>query len=254
MTDSHPFEIFGHRGARGHAPENTLRGLEAGIALGAQWLEFDVRLHPEGTLLLMHDARVDRTTGVHGRLDALSVDALRRLDAGEGEVIPTLEEALDRVGLRASVNIELKSFGATGAAVAAVLERRLARGWPASQFLVSSFHLPALAAFKRAAPAIPVAALVGGVPLDLAACASAVGACALHMDAEFVDPAMVEDAHRRGLKIRAFTVNEPDDMRALRAMGFDGVFTDYPERGLPLQGIRPDRVDRGSAGGGATRT
>lgn len=230
MTEPRPFEIFGHRGARGHAPENTLRGLEAGIALRAAWLEFDVRLHPEGTLLLLHDARVDRTTNGRGRLDGLSLAALRRLDAGDGEVIPTLEEALERVGLRAGVNIELKSFGATGAAVAAVLARCLARGWPASHFLVSSFHLPALAAFKRMAPAIPVAALLGGVPLDLAACAAAAGAVAIHMDAEFADPAMVEDAHRRGLKIRAFTVNEPEDMRDLRAMGFDGVFTDYPER------------------------
>lgn len=229
-ADAGRFLCFGHRGARGHAPENTLLSLERGIELGADWLEFDVQRHAGGELILLHDMRVDRTTNGHGRIDQLSFAALRALDAGQGEQIPTLGEALDLIGLRAGVNVELKSFGGTGVAVADVLQRHVAAGWPAKHFLVSSFHLPELQAFKQAAPDIPVAVLVCGVPLDWARAAIELGAAALNIDAEFADPQLIAAAQRHGLRVYAYTVNEPEDMRALRALGVDGVFTDYPER------------------------
>lgn len=224
------FRIFGHRGARGHAPENTLLALETGIRLGADWLEFDVHQHPTGALVLLHDASVDRTTNGHGRLDALGWAELRALDAGQGERMPTLEEALALIDRRAGVNVELKSFGAAGAALASVLQRHVDAGWPAEKFLVSSFHLPELRAFKRLAPAIPIGALVGGVPLDWAACAVQLAAASLNVDAEFTDPGLVADAHAHDIRVYAYTVNDVDEMCRLRAIGVDGVFTDYPER------------------------
>lgn len=230
QAGSNRFLAFGHRGARGHAPENTLLSLDRGILLGADWLEFDVQRHPDGELILLHDVRVDRTTNGRGAIRQLSFAELRALDAGEGQRIPTLAEALDLIDQRVGVNVELKSFGGTGAAVAALLQRYIAAGWPAERFLVSSFHLPELWEFKQAAPGIPVAALLCGVPLDWADAAVELGAVALNIDAEFADPRLIEAAHCHGLRVYAYTVNEPDDMRALRACGIDGVFTDYPER------------------------
>lgn len=225
-----PFRIFGHRGARAHAPENTLLGLETGIRLGADWLEFDVHQHPDGELVLLHDASVDRTTNGHGRLDELGWAELRALDAGRGERIPTLAEALQHIDQRAGVNVELKSFGGAGAALAAELQRAIDTGWPVERFLVSSFHLPELREFKHLAPAIPVGALVGGVPLDWAACAVQLGAASLNVDAEFADARLVADAHVHGIRVYAYTVNDVSEMRRLQALGVDGVFTDYPER------------------------
>ncbi|HEU0195635.1 MAG TPA: glycerophosphodiester phosphodiesterase family protein [Nevskiaceae bacterium] len=236
MSDAPPFLAIGHRGARGHAPENTLRALETGIRLGADWLEFDVRQHSSGELVLLHDAWVDRTTDGHGALNDLSLAELKALDAGEGQHIPTLAEALDLVEQRAGVNVELKSFGGAGAALAAVLEGYIAAGWPRQRFLVSSFHLPELWEFKQAAPDIPIAALVGGVPLDWAAGAVELGAVALNVDAEFADPRLVTAAHSHGLRVYAYTVNRPEEMWQLRRIGVDGVFTDYPERVKPIAG------------------
>jgi glycerophosphoryl diester phosphodiesterase len=133
------------------------------------------------------------------------------------------------------LNVEIKSAGGTAALVATVLREALADGWNASQFMVSSFHLPELYEFKQLAPEIPVAALVCGVPLDWAACAVELGAQALNISAEFADPRLLQDAHARGLKVYVYTVNHPDDIRHLRDAGFDGVFSDYPDRVLSIR-------------------
>jgi glycerophosphoryl diester phosphodiesterase len=228
------FLVIGHRGARGHAPENTLLALDTGIRLGAHWVEFDVQLHPSGALLVCHDLNLDRTTNGKGPLAACDLDQLRRLDAGQGQQIPTLEEALDLIEQRAGVNIELKTADGTGEAVAGVLRQYLAAGWPAERFLVSSFHLPELWEFRQAAPEIPIGVLLGGVPLDWAGCATELEAAAVNLSSEFVDPRLVADAKEHGRKVYVYTVNDPAEMRALRALGVDGVFTDYPDRALRL--------------------
>lgn len=226
------FLCIGHRGARGHAPENTLLALETGIRLGAHALEFDVQLHPSGELLLMHDLWLDRTTDARGLLAEQSLDALRALDAGQGERIPTLREALALIARRVRVNIELKTWDGTAAAVAACIREHLAAGWQPEDFLVSSFHWPELAAFHRELPQVPTGALICGVPADGAAGAAALGARALNISTEFVDTALLRDAHARGLKVYAYTVNLPAEIALMRRLGLDGVFTDYPERAL----------------------
>lgn len=230
-----PFLCIGHRGARGHAPENTLLSIDTGMRLGADMIEFDVQ-RCEDQLVVIHDPRLERTTGGEGRVEQVRFDYLRSLDAGQGQQIPTLQEVLALVEARVPLNVEIKSAAGTGAMVASLLRDALADGWSASQFLVSSFHLPELYEFKQIAPEIPIAALVCGVPLDWAACAIELGASALNISAEFADPRLVHDAHSRGLKVYAYTVNHPQDIRALRAAGLDGVFSDYPDRVLAVRG------------------
>ncbi len=228
------FTIIGHRGARGHAPENTLLAMDTGIRLGAHWLEFDVQRHASGELLVFHDLTLERTTNGFGLLAETPLDTLRALDAGQGQQIPTLEEALELIDQQVGVNIELKTADGTGEAVAGVVRTYLEGGWKPEQFLVSSFHLPELWEFKQLAPEIPIGALICGVPLDWAGCAVELGAATLNISSEFVDVRLIEDAHKHGIRIFVYTVNDPAEMRALRAMGVDGVFTDYPDRGLAL--------------------
>jgi len=231
MTAPTPFTVIGHRGARGHAPENTLLSIDTAIGLGAHWVEFDVQHHAD-ELWLMHDLRLDRTTNGRGLLTAHDAASLRRLDAGQGEPIPTLRDALDLIEQRVGVNIELKSWDGCAAAVAACLRDYLAEGWPASKLMVSSFHLPELWEFKQLLPDVPLGMLYCGVPLDWAGQATELGARALNISAEFVDPKLIADAHARGLKLNVYTVNDPDDLGQMRALGVDGVFTDYPDRAL----------------------
>src|SRR3989344_9380836 len=99
---------IGHRGACGYAPENTLKSFQRAIDLGVDAIELDVQLCKSGELIVMHDNTVDRTTDGSGFIKKLKLKDLKKLDAGEGERIPTLEEVLNLVDRRVKVNIELK--------------------------------------------------------------------------------------------------------------------------------------------------
>lgn len=225
------FTVIAHRGARGHAPENTLPAFDKALALGAQWVELDVQYHAE-RLWVFHDARLERCTNGTGRLVDHDAATLRRLDAGNGERIPWLPEVLDRIDRRMGVNVELKSGAGTAAAVAETLRAYLARGWEPAQFLVSSFQLPELRDFRRRLPEVPVGVLLAGVPLGLAAAVTELGAAVCSLDLDFADPALIADAHARGARVFVFTVNAPDDIARMKSLGVDGIFTDYPERAL----------------------
>lgn len=228
------FLCIGHRGARGHAPENTLLAIDTGIRLGADMVEFDVQ-RCEGELVVIHDLRLERTTNGQGRVDGVRLDYLRGLNAGGDQQVPTLGEVLDLVEARLPVNIEIKSAEGTAALVANQVRNYLGEGWTPSQFMVSSFHLPELYEFKQLAPEVPVAVLVCGVPLDWAACAVEIGASALNVSAEFADARLIADAHARGLQVFAYTVNHPEDIAHAAALGLDGVFSDYPDRVLEFR-------------------
>jgi len=224
--------IIGHRGARGIAPENTLAGMEAALRLGVDGIEFDIQRHPEGPLFLLHDLTLDRTTNGHGLAADVSFAALRHLDAGQGEHIPTLDETLDLVDRRTRLNIELKTWNGCAEAVAERLKIRLDQGWDAAQFLVSSFHLPELQRFRAALPTVPVAALYCGIPLNGAAELHALDACQAHLSDEFVDADYVHAVRASGRRCWAYTVNTIDAAQRLASMGIEGIFTDHPERFL----------------------
>ena len=117
---------FGHRGARGLAPENTLPSIECGLALGANGIEIDVH-RVENRLLVIHDETFDRTTNGGGDVRGSTFEAARKLDAGGGARIPTLEEVVDCVRNRAILNVELKSPG-SAELTSRILWDRVSRG------------------------------------------------------------------------------------------------------------------------------
>lgn len=221
--------IIGHRGARGHAPENTLLGIDCAIALGCDMVEFDVQRVGDA-LVLLHDPTLDRTTNGRGLLRDWDLGRLRQLDAGQGQRIPLLGEVLTLVDQRLPLNVEIKSADGTGVLLATQLLAAIQDGWPAEAFLVSSFHHPELDLFHDTAPSIPVAPLLCGVPLDYAACATTLQARALNISAEFADAELIQDAHERGLKVNVYTVNSVDEAHWLCSLGVDGLFSDYPDR------------------------
>jgi glycerophosphoryl diester phosphodiesterase len=223
------FTVLAHRGARGHAPENTLKAFDKALELGARWIELDVQFHA-GELWVFHDQRLERCTNGAGWLVDHDARVLRALDAGGGQQIPFLREVLNHLRGRVSLNIELKTGDGTAAAVAAELRTAFGDGWKPDQFLVSSFHLPELREFKQRLPEVALGVLLCGVPLNLAAAATELGAQAVSVDRDFADAALIADARARGMKVWVFTVNEPEDMARFRAAGADGVFTDFPGR------------------------
>ena len=224
---------IGHRGAMGHAPENTLLSFKRALELGAACVEADV-YHVDGNLVVFHDDRLERTTNGSGYLLDHDFDTLRALDAGDGERIPTLEELFETVDLKAGVNIELKGPDTARPVVEFIAARRQ-YGWRDDLILVSSFNHSRLEAVHGRDPRIRLGVLIEGPPGDAAAVAAALGAYSVHLSLAFMERGVVQDAHSRGLRVFVFTVNDPDDIRRMAALGVDGVFTNYPERVLQHQ-------------------
>jgi glycerophosphoryl diester phosphodiesterase len=248
--------VYAHRGARGHAPENTLLAFQLAFALGADGIECDVQRSADGALVVIHDDTLDRTTNGKGRVAAWDLAALRALDAGQGQRIPTLSEVLDLAcDSGRQVNLEVKAATAVEAlATAETLKPALARldEDQRCRVLVSSFELPAVGWLKRELPWLRVATLHGGRAWrrrDLLAPALEMGAEAVHPSVRLASPELVARAHTHGLLINVYTANRIATLRRLLGWGVDGVFTDYPARAIILRTLAMANADPASMPG-----
>ncbi len=220
----------GHRGACGYEPENTLRSFRKALECGAAIIELDVQRCKSGEIVVFHDDKLRRITGAQGSCASKTLEELRRLDAGKGERIPLLHEVFDLVDRRAVINIELKAPDTVGT-VAALIDRYVrSHGWSYDRFLVSSFNHYWLMDFKHACPLVRIGVLLVGVPLGYAECGEKLGAYSVHLSCHFVDEQFVEDAHRRGLKVFVWTIDEPDEIENMKRLGVDGIFSNFPDR------------------------
>lgn len=222
------FICIAHRGASGHAPENTLLAVRKALELGAAWIEVDVHL-VEGQLVVIHDLRLERTTNGQGLVAESPLSYIRSLDAGSGECVPLLGEVLDLVGGHAGINIELKGENTAGPVADLVGLRVAGRSMRLDGVIVSSFDPDALLMVKRHQPAIPIGLLLETIPDGYAESAERMGAYSVHVHRKSLDERFVADAHNRGLKVFTFTANSLKEVRRMRQLGVDGIFTDYPE-------------------------
>ena len=229
--------ILAHRGASASAPENTLAAFALAIEQGADGIELDVTRCATGEVVVMHDATVDRTTDGTGAVTALPLDALHGLDAGawfgpgwSGERIPLLDEVLELVGGRLRINIEIKREGSGGGLeeqIAAQVRRHALQ----HEVIISSFSPRALRRIRHVAPELPRALLTAlPAPLDLtlAWAEPLLAPTALHTHHGMASANMIRNAHRRGLRVNVWTVNEPAAMRRMIALEVDGIITDRP--------------------------
>lgn len=196
--------------------------------MGVSWIELDV-FAVENELVVMHDSRLERTTNGTGNLTHRNLEYLRSLNAGKGEKIPFLREALETIDGKAGINIELKGTGAalpTASLIVSLINNGI---FHPDQFIVSSFNHQELPTIRNISPDIRIGANIYGPPLHNARFAEALGAYSIHVHRDFVTPAFVMDAHRRGFKVFVFTINHSEDLDRIRAMDVDGIFTNYPE-------------------------
>ena len=228
---------IGHRGAAAYAPENTLASFRRAVELGADGVEFDLHRTRDGRFVVIHDDAVDRTTDGHGKVDALAFEELRRLDAGSwkgrefaGERIPTFDEVIDELPPRVLLFAELKAGSGRAPGIEDDLARFLRERRALPRVRVSSFDHRALLRLRGLLPELETGALFTGLPVDLVSLARNCGAQALHPSFHHLSAGVVGEAHAVGLAVNAWTVNEPDDIARVRAMGVDGMFSDYPDR------------------------
>ena len=224
--------IIAHRGASGEFPENTLPAFAGAIEAGAQMCELDVQLTKDGVAVVIHDETVDRTTDGAGPVAAMTLAEVRRLDAGAkfgaafaGTRIPTLEEVLKLVHGRCPLNVELKSPG---------VEREVCCLLHAhnriSDTIVSSFDWDALTAARHLESALGLGVLAEAKPEAMFETALRLHAASVNPRFDLVTPPLVERAHRAGLKILVWTVDNVTDIKRLAALGVDGIMTNYPGR------------------------
>lgn len=227
-----------HRGASGHAPENTMAAFERCIELGATAIETDVQMTSDGSLVLIHDESLARTAGSPKLVKDVTLEELQRLDAGSwfdpafrGERVPTLRELLELVKpYSLLLNLELKNGVVPYPGLEEAVVEEVRRFGMSDRVILSSFNHYSLVKCKRLAPEVRMGILyMEGLyePWDYA---SRIGAEALHAYHYAVLPEWVAQAAERGIAYHPFTVNEPAEMRRLLAAGVSGIITDYPDR------------------------
>jgi glycerophosphoryl diester phosphodiesterase len=207
------------------APENTLESISRALDAGVDMVEVDIALCRSGEVVLLHDDRLDRTTDGSGYVADWNFDELRRLDAGSGQRIPTLTEVIDLVDRRCPLNVEIKGRG-SAREVSRILREYIRSGKRREEdFMVSSFDHPELKQFHSLYPEIRISPITSCHPLSFSQIIGDLPVWSLNMKREFVSREIVEEAHRWGAKILVFTINKPEELEKMRAIGVDGVFT-----------------------------
>ena len=228
--------VIAHRGASGHAPENTLAAFRKSLAMGTTFIETDLQLSRDARFVAIHDSTVDRTTNGRGAVHDLSLAELRRLDAGAwfgsefaGERIPTLEEVLEFAKKHDVVfYLELKPAGSWGGEHALI--GALRESGEIARTVVISFDPAILAAIRKAEPMLMTGLLFDGQLGDPLGKAVEIGARQAVVRGDLVTPGMIGQARRQDLQVVCWTVNHPAHMRSLSAAGVDGIMSDYPDR------------------------
>jgi glycerophosphoryl diester phosphodiesterase len=228
MPPSTTFLIIGHRGAAGLEPENTIRSFKRALEIGVDAIELDVYC-VDDRIVVIHDDTLERTTNGRGEVMATSYDALRKLDAGKGERIPTLDEVLELAGDRVTVNIELKGKG-TAAPVA-----RCIAAHTNVDTLISSFEHAELSRFRRAAPRAKVAPLFHRESSKMFETARALQAWSINLSEKLASADRLATILEHGYRSLVYTVNDLAVAQRLKSDGATGIFTDYPDR---MQGLR----------------
>ena len=221
---------IGHRGAAGYEPENTLLSFKKALELNVDMVELDVQVCKSGQLMVIHDLKVDRTTNGTGYVCEKTFDELRALDAGKKQTIPTLQEVLDLIDRKVKVNIEMKSEGTVKPVFNVIKEYVEQKAWSWDDFLVASFNHYELQEFSQLTSKVKTGTIIAGIPLGYAQCANELKSYSLHPSKEFMNKKLVDDAHERGLKVYAYTLNQLEDIQRIKSLGVDGIFSNFPDR------------------------
>lgn len=223
--------VIAHRGASRERPENTLSAFALAIEQRADMIETDLHRSRDGAIVVHHDARLPGLRG-RGEIGEATLDELRALGRTPAERIPTLDEVLDAFGAQIPFNLEIKrgERGEYAGLEQQVLAALATRGLGPS-ILFSSFHDGVLERLRRAAPGARLGVLVERRRAAgwLERCA-AVGAEAVHLEKGLASGPAIDAAHAAGLAVYVYTVDAPEQMRALLARGADGLFTNRPAR------------------------
>lgn len=224
--------IIAHRGASGLAPENTLAAFRLALELGVDLIELDVHRTKDGHIVVIHDDSLDRTTDRSGKIRDLTLGEIVDADAGQGERVPTLHEALELMAERVLVLVEIKPDDITADVIQTIME-----AGATGDVVLQSFYPEVIAEAFRLAPEITRGLLIGqgGAMADRA---SSVAAGVVVPSYRLLNDEVVHEIHLRGMGLWTYTVDEEATMRRMIELGVDGIITNYPNRLKEVQSPR----------------
>ena len=255
MTQMRPL-VMAHRGGTALWPENTMYAFERAVALGVDVLEMDMRATADNHLVVIHDSTVDRTTNGRGAVSSLTLEELKRLDAGynwsqdggrsfpfrgRGLSVPTLAEVFAAFrGVRLNIDIK-QEYPSIVQPFCSMIRAHGMEG----KVMVASFNQSSLDEFRAACSEVATSGSVLDIRAFLALKTEeaktersrAIRALQVPEYAggrQLLTQAFIAEAHRRGLEVHAWTINDEPAMRRLIELQVDGIITDYPDRLLQL--------------------
>jgi glycerophosphoryl diester phosphodiesterase len=235
-------KVFAHRGISGHFPENTMAAFQAALEAGADGIELDVQMAKDGMLVIIHDEKVDRTTGGTGYIKDMTFEEILQLDAGSwfaevnaGETIPDLEKFLKWAAMEGNellINIELKNDlivypGMEKKVIDLILKYGLEQ-----RVIISSFNAESLRRVRDYHSTIQTGYLIEGIPENTLDMAKNIGADSIHCEEKFALSELGRKAMEAGFPLRVYTVNDENRSEFLTNAGVEVIMTDFPERFL----------------------
>jgi glycerophosphoryl diester phosphodiesterase len=224
--------VIGHRGAMGHALENTIESVEKAIDLKVDGIEIDVFKSKSGELIVYHDPSLSRLSNSNAFIEQISLDSIKKIELIGGLSIPTLNEVIDIIPEKIFLNIELKGENTAYETNKIIIKYLSESNLTSSKFIISSFRWDELKKFRNINKDVPIAILVDSLyKIDNAIkLAKEINAVALNPNNKFITKKIVKKIQSNNIKVYPYTINTPKNIKRMKSIGVDAIITDYPER------------------------
>ena len=220
---------IGHRGAKAHVAENTIASIEKALEFGVDAIEIDVHKCATGELVVFHDFTLDRMTNGSGEVAKHTLEHLKRLRIHDQYEIPTLEEVLQIIDKKCTLNIELKGRD-TASKTCEIIEKYMSSNhWSPEHFIISSFQHQELETVYKLNTQLRLGVLTKASVLDAIQIAKTINAFAIHPNVALLTRDNVNLAQKQGYKVLTWTVNDIPTIERVKAYGVDGIISDNPE-------------------------
>lgn len=222
-------KIIGHRGCKGEQPENTLIGIKKAIEAGVDGVEIDVHLTKDNKLVVIHDDTVDRTTNGQGKVLDFTLEEIRKLDAGKGEKIPTLQEVIDIIKQSGiELVIEIKCENAEQDVAEAIEKNNIIE-----KTIVKSFNHRIVKKVKEINDKIKTACLLAGLPVHAYRLLEDAKADVLSINFRTVDKELIDECHEHGCHVFIWNIDDKEELKKFIDMGADYIGTNFPSKIIP---------------------
>jgi glycerophosphoryl diester phosphodiesterase len=218
------YRIVAHRGASAYEPENTIRAIRRAIEFAADMVEVDVQSTRDDHLVIIHDAEVERTTNGKGNVKDLTIAAIRKLDAGKGEKIPTMQEALEVAKDRIGVMIEVKSVGIEKRLLELIRSEEMSE-----QVIVTSFMTDVVSNIRKLDSKLSTGQIFSWKIPNVAKRAVELKTTVMVPAFDLVNRRMVQELHEVSVPLYAWTVDNRRIAERLIELGVDGIVTNKPD-------------------------